>query len=191
MRLFYAVFTPRDIGELVIRASVPLREIGMRANWTIPANLHFTLRFMGEIAPGKLGLLEKAAKDCAARVPAFNLELSGMGVFRRDGIANLLWIGTGTGSQELALLVARLDDALTKAGYAIRDQAFKPHLTLARIKDSNYTAGSDNLLEKALSVGRKLIPPGSSWPVTSFALVESILKPSGPQYSIINKFELQ
>jgi len=191
MRLFYAVFIPREIGEVVARASVPLREIGMRANWTIPANWHFTLRFMGEIAPGQLKFLEKAAKDCADRVPAFDLELSGMGVFRRGGIANLLWIGTDTGNTELVRLAAELDDALTRVGYGIRDRAFKPHLTLARIKDSNCAAGSDNLLEKALAAGRKMIAPGSIWPVTSFALVESILKPSGPQYSIINKFELQ
>lgn len=191
MRLFYAVFIPQEIGESITRASIPLREIGMRANWTIPANWHFTLRFMGEIVPGKLKLLEKAANDCAALIPAFNLELSGMGVFRRGGIANLLWIGTGIGSSELALLAAGLDKTLSREGFGVRDKAFKPHLTLARIKDSNYTAGSGTLLDKALTVGQKMITPGHSWPVTSFALVESTLKPSGPQYSIINKYDLQ
>jgi 2'-5' RNA ligase len=192
MRLFFAVFIPREIEELIARASEPLRTIGMRANWTIPANWHFTLRFMGEIAPDKLKFLERAASQCAMRNSAFSLELSGMGVFRQGGIANLLWIGAGSGSKELAMLAAALDDALTKEGFGARDKAFKPHLTLARIKDGNIAADFDNKLREALAAGQKMIPAGSaSWTVTSFALVESILKPSGPQYSIINEYKLK
>ncbi|HBE05745.1 MAG TPA: RNA 2',3'-cyclic phosphodiesterase [Firmicutes bacterium] len=191
MRLFYAVFIPGKIRESITRAAGPLHEIGMRANWTTPENWHFTLRFMGEMAPDKLKSLEQAANDCATRVPAFDLELSGMGVFERGGIANLLWIGIGAGRKELALLAAGLDDALAMQGYGVRDKAFKPHLTLARIKERNYFSGSDSMLGKALAIGQKMITPGLGWPVTSFALVESTLKPSGPQYSIISKYDLQ
>ena len=49
MRVFLAVFPPRSAQTLAARVTDALRRPGDGVSWVKPDNLHYTLRFIGEV----------------------------------------------------------------------------------------------------------------------------------------------
>ena len=49
MRLFLAVFPPPALQEAAHAAAEPLRRAGAGVSWVSPGNLHYTMRFLGEV----------------------------------------------------------------------------------------------------------------------------------------------
>ena len=87
IRLFVAIPIPDQLRLRLtgLRGQVP------GARWTLPENMHLTLRFVGEID-------EDAADDvhdALARITAdpFDVQLSGVGHFESRGQVRALWAG--------------------------------------------------------------------------------------------------
>jgi 2'-5' RNA ligase len=90
-------------------------------------NLHFTLRFLGEITEESARAAADALKS--VRFRPFNVALRGAGSFGRP--PRVVWAGTDPdGSRELLRLAGAVNDAV--GGRA--DKPFRPHLTILRIK---------------------------------------------------------
>src|SRR3954447_16915982 len=50
MRLFLAIDLPDAVREHLAGVQSRLKQIGVKASWTAPTNLHITLKFLGEVA---------------------------------------------------------------------------------------------------------------------------------------------
>jgi 2'-5' RNA ligase len=152
-RLFFALW-PDEAARAALAAKS--KEIARRcAGRPVPAaNLHLTLAFLGEVDPGAIPALRRAAQP-AAQAP-FELALDQLGAFARAGVA---WAGCLRPPPELIALQAGLAKRIREAGFAPDERAFAAHLTLARrIRQP--------LAPEAMEAVR--------WPVGSFALVESV-----------------
>jgi 2'-5' RNA ligase len=100
------------------------------AAWTPPANMHITLRFIGEVE-------EHVAEEIDAvlariEAPAFSLELAGVGTFGEGTKARSLWAAVKP-SPELGHLQAKVESAVVRAGLPPEGRKFTPHVTLARL----------------------------------------------------------
>lgn len=123
-RLFLALPVP----EAVADAALDLMEDGLPVRWQEEAQLHVTLRFVGEVE-------RPLAEDLAAavsglRFEAFDLALAGVGRFARRG-GGALWAGLAP-KEPLKALAARLERLCQQVGLPPEHRAFHPHLTLAR-----------------------------------------------------------
>lgn len=124
MRLFIGIKTGCE-GHLTALQD-ELRKMG-RGRFTHTGNLHITLKFLGELPPGKVsGLCEAIAEAGGA---PFVLEIGGACMFNRSGI---LAADVTAGADALEALAARLETALEQRGYAREKRSFKAHITLAR-----------------------------------------------------------
>lgn len=151
-RLFFALWPDEAAREALAAAS---RRLAARCGGRpVPAaNLHLTLVFLGEVDPGRIPALRRAAQ--AAPGEGFTLVLDLVGAFRRAGVA---WAGCRRPPPELLALQADLERRVRAAGFACDERAFAPHLTLARkVRDP-------------VEVGEA---PAVAWRVGAFALVES------------------
>ena len=101
--------------------------------WVAGANLHLTLRFIGEVEEGLLDDIDTAL--AGVRAPAFDFTLSGVGHFGNRRRLRALWAGVAT-NPALAHLHDKVDRALTQAGLAPEGRAFTPHVTLAYLNKS-------------------------------------------------------
>lgn len=150
------------------------------ARWTEPANLHLTLRFVGEVEED---LAEEIHHGLAALAePPFALTLAGLGLFGDRRQAHTLWLGVER-SDSLSRLAARVDSAVAQAGAKPEPRKFNPHVTLARLKDTppgrlqDFIDATGHFREEHVAVER-------------FTLFRSTLGRQGAQYDALEHYPL-
>lgn len=97
-----------------------------KGNFTAEANLHMTLKFLGDVPPGKVRAISDAITHAKPGAVAHYCE--GMQVFGRDIISAK--VGGELG--KLSALYQSLEEALEPCGFEAEARAFKPHITLVR-----------------------------------------------------------
>ncbi|MDP6787439.1 MAG: RNA 2',3'-cyclic phosphodiesterase [Rhodospirillales bacterium] len=177
MRLFIAIPLP----EAVLGALSELRSGVPGARWVEPEALHLTLRFLGELDTGEAEDIDAALRSI--RAPAFDLAISGIGSFQSRRRARSLWAGIRR-SEPLAHLQGKVESSVVRAGLEPESRKFKPHVTLARLKNTPL-ANVGAYLE---SHGAFAVAP---FAVTAFALMRSHLNRDGPHYEALAEYPLE
>ncbi len=186
MRLFFAIPIPDEILEGVRAVQETLRNVigdeGVR--WTRADQFHYTLKFLGEQSPIRARHAIEAARALAGGIEPFGLTLGGVGAFPNAQRPGTLWIGAIEGDAALADLASRLDQVLVKERFHRESRSLKAHLTLARVK--TYIG------EIACARALKTAQIGTVGVVTidRFVLMQSTLKPTGAEYTVVEEFEL-
>jgi 2'-5' RNA ligase len=100
------------------------------ARWRERAQLHLTLRFLGEID----GAMARDIDDVLARItlPAFELRLRRTGFFNERKLARVLWAGVEDDAP-LRKLHAKIQHGLAAVGLEPEHRRYHPHVTLARL----------------------------------------------------------
>lgn len=127
-RLFTAIEIPDDIRPDLKRLHLPLPG----AKWVKPEDYHLTLRFAGDI--DNAVAREFVAGLAEANANVFELRLSGVGAFGNND-PHTVWAGVEP-SATLDALAKAHERAARNAGLAPEKRAFKPHVTLARLKNA-------------------------------------------------------
>jgi 2'-5' RNA ligase len=183
-RSFVAVFPP----EFVLAALAELRrklEISLPGvRWVAPGNLHFTLRFFGDLTrEERTGAAEVLDAVVPAR-PVFPVELSGIGVFPDWRRPRILWVGASEGSEALVDLARSLEHGFREAGLGRADKPFVPHLTVGRWREGPPGAPEDAPTPWS-SIGSM-----GAFPVVEVALIQSVLGPKGSTYTPLHRAAL-
>jgi 2'-5' RNA ligase len=134
MRLFLAIFPPADVQTVAYRAADPLRVGHDAVAWVSAKNLHYTMRFLGDLDEAGLARAKAAMRDAAGLRPRFGATLGGFGAFPSAKRARVLWIGMIQGAEPMRLLASALEMALAKHGFESADESFEPHLTVGRVR---------------------------------------------------------
>jgi 2'-5' RNA ligase len=149
--------------------------------WTPPAQLHLTLRFIGPVTDPEGERIASALAQVAVR--RFLLDLEGVRGFPPRGASTILWAGVGRGHPLLHQLRQQVDDRLLNTGTPIALRPFEPHLTLARVREAPAVAVMHWLK-------RHRDFAGPIWPVDAFHLMASEPQPGGSVYRIVRTFPL-
>lgn len=186
MRMFVAVVPPDDVVEHldafldVRRASGPFR-------WAAADQLHLTLAFLAEVPDRKLDDLVERLGRAGARRTSFEAAVAGGGAFPNVARARVLWAGLDVedaGRVELTRMATGARAAANRAGIPVDGQRFRPHITLARLRQPEDLTSWVRLLD-----GYR----GPSWTVDRLTLVASYLGqgPRGrPRYQPVEEFRL-
>ncbi len=97
------------------------------------ANLHITLKFLGDVEEGLVPSLLEAMERAAEGVPPATLTLRGTGAFPNLRRPRVVWVGVENGDP-LVTVAGRLEARLEAMGFAREHRRFSPHLTVARVK---------------------------------------------------------
>ena len=176
MRLFVGIPLPGDVREALagLRSGLP------GARWAEPRNMHVTIRFIGEV--GKPEAEDIDAELWAVRAPAFELAFSGIGLFQSGSRVRTVWAQLER-SSSLVRLREKVELAVVRAGIEPERRKFKPHVTLARLKN---TPGD----RVGAYVGDHDAFASGPFPVTGFALIRSFLNRDGPHYEPVAEYAL-
>jgi len=128
MRLFIAANFNKDTRLKLIALRDEVRTRSVRGSFVTPENLHLTLAFLGECSPEQVAAAKKVMNKTDF-VP-FDIRIDSLGRFKRDG-SDLWWAGVQENKSMLDLQ-RRLSDNLTRAGFLLDKNSFKPHITLGR-----------------------------------------------------------
>ena len=185
LRVFCAVELPEGVRVAAAAHASRLRRdhTGARASWARPESLHVTLKFLGEVEAARVESLSRSAGAAVEGFATFELSIEGTGTFPPHGAARVLWLGVKDASGQLARLQGRLEKACLAAGFPREPRAFKPHLTLARLRTPK-----DAL---ALSEAHRQTPFGPyHFEVSELIVMRSELGPGGSRYTALSRHSL-
>ncbi|ESZ87612.1 MAG: 2'-5' RNA ligase [Blastomonas sp. CACIA14H2] len=180
MRLFLSLVPPGPV-----RALLRDRMQGLvAARWQSDAQLHATLRFIGETdRHGAEALLLALGAERFTQIEA---RLNGFGWFDRRDRVDQLWAGLAP-RDSLAALHARLDRLCVRAGFAPEGRKFVPHVTLARFARS--TAPDPAGIARWMASQPPL--PGDRFGFDELLLMQSHVGHDGSVYEPIAAFAMR
>lgn len=183
MRLFTALEIPESWRIAVRRASVDLEKRSSLPLRLSPAsNSHLTVRFLGEVDDDRVPALTSAIEGL--RAEPCELRLAAAGTFGGASRTRVVWLGVEGDLDCLASLVGALDRALTDAGLTVAGADWRPHLTLARVRDGA-TAGQRRTLAELVQT---LEPPDPApFTANTLELVRSHIGSGPARYEVLTR----
>ena len=184
MRAFVALELPDpEVISRIVSLQQDLKGCGADVRLVERQNLHFTLKFLGEIseemgkeAGRKLGELELSGCDAT---------IMGAGVFPGVKRPNVIWVGVSAEDKEP---VTQLGEAVIRALEGIGEEdrrGFQPHLTVARVRSPRNLQALSAVLDANSNTvfGRVRL--------AEIKLKLSVLTPRGPIYSDMGVYPLK
>ena len=134
MRLFLAINLEPEMRRSVIQATAPLRDAAPSLGWVDESRLHLTLKFLGPQPDAALSPLRAAMTDVAGKHRAFRMRVAEIGAFPNFRRARVVWMGVER-EPRLEFLHHDVELACEALGFELEGRPFRPHLTLARVKE--------------------------------------------------------
>lgn len=182
IRSFLAIEIPEMLHPPMEELQKKLKVTRADVKWVAPQNMHFTLKFFGEISSEKIAQASQIIEPIVAHCQPFSISISGLGCFPSPYRPRVIWLGINTGNREMALLQKKIEEKLLAVGFPAEERAFTPHLTMGRIRSG-----------RNLSDLQPLLAANQNWQVGTFevreiVLFKSDLKPTGAIYTHLRTF---
>ena len=176
MRLFAGL----HVSPQFIRQAAALPRKGMdSARFVHPDDLHITLRFIGDAPDEKHDEIKNILSG--VRMKQFSIVARGLGAFTQKSQAALY--APIESHKKITHLSAEITDRLNKIGFEFPIREFTPHITLARLKN---TQGLEQYIER----NKKAVH--AEWAADKFYLFKSADPESegGARYSVLQEYAL-
>ena len=176
-RIFLAINLPVKVKEELLGYKEKWSELPLR--WTAQDNLHITLLFLGNTSVKELENVQEITRSVAANHAPFPLSLSHITYGPTEKQPKMIW-AKGDESKELLSLQQDLAKALSHQ----EEESFSLHVTLARLNAWEFKKIEPEErphVEEEISL---------EIPVSSFQIMESKLRQTGPEYSTIEDIPL-
>jgi RNA 2',3'-cyclic 3'-phosphodiesterase len=181
MRTFIAVQIPEEIQKVVGDYIVSIKDCMKDIKWVEPHNLHFTLKFLGEVKNSDIRNVKECVSSVANEFGPFALGLSDTGFFPSEYKPKVVWIGVNGGEDTLLDLYQEMESCFEQYGFDREAKTFSPHLTVGRVKKFKDVNVPDNLPDFEPVM----------FTVSSLTVMKSTLTPEGPIYEKICESELK
>lgn len=175
-RLFVAIDIPERIKEDISSTYMAIPG----AKWIEDANLHLTLRFIGDVDNIATQKIDFALKSVSAK--PFSLILKGVGFFPPRNEPRILWVGIEQ-NNELIGLQNKIERAISSTGIEPDSRKFHPHITVARLNG----APTDRV---ALFMAGHSLFQTEPFEVSKFSLYSSFLKKEGAIHELLSSYQL-
>ena len=161
-----------------------MRDAAPNASWVRESNLHLSIKFFGEQPDVAAAAIATALAPVGARHYPLDLRFGGLGAFPNLRSPRVVWMGVQQ-DPRLELVHHDVEEACAASGFALDGRAFRPHITLARVRDGMPVATS-----RALAIAARAVKHKGMQQVTAISLVESVLAPGGARYDTVASIPL-
>ncbi|SRR5579871_3745076 len=181
LRLFVAVPVAPALADGIAELLAKMAKYrGVR--WVSKAQLHITLRFIGDFEEKLLPKLEQGLRESALSSAPFEAEIGGLGAFPRLERPRVLFIPVLKGMEEFGSLEKKLSVLLGSFGVEPDDKEYYPHLTLGRVREKEDP-------EAAVKALKGTCPAHwESWKADRFILFKSQLASGGSIYTSLGDY---
>jgi 2'-5' RNA ligase len=177
IRAFIAIPIPDAVAEFLQRTQAQLHSLPVKVRWVPVGNIHLTLKFLGDIAASQVADIGAQMDAAAVSKPFFRLQARGVGAFPGLRKARVLWVGLAGDLDRLHGIQADLESGLQSIGFPKDSRRFRAHLTIGRV---GRRGGVQTFGETFASLQDMA---SDAFQVDRLALYQSVLKPTGAQYS--------
>jgi 2'-5' RNA ligase len=180
MRVFIAVDLPNEIRDELAKLQRELKPATDTARWVSPESIHITLRFIGEIAEKRIEEIDTALTGLTWK--PFSITVRGIGFFPGNRSPRVFWAGMEAPTMQN--LAEKLDSRMERLGFEKEKRKFRPHITLARARDSRIDS---TLVTAAATYAEHNF---GSFTVDRLFLFKSTLKSTGALYERLKEYLL-
>ncbi|MCX6774721.1 MAG: RNA 2',3'-cyclic phosphodiesterase [DPANN group archaeon] len=180
MRTFVAIEIPAEVKKTVSETITDAKKVNLiEGNFVKVEQSHLTLKFLGEVQEKDVEKVGFVLEELSKTTKKFQVELKGLGHFDEK----ILWIGSPE-NKDIVNLANKIDEKLSKLGFAKETRPFAIHLTLCRIKNLKNSRKFAEFIAKYKdkSFGKFL--------VNEIKLMKSTLTEEGSIYEEIRSFKL-
>lgn len=189
VRAFVAIELDEGLHQELARVQSLLKEKIPRGGvrWVDPQGIHLTLKFLGPVPTAKVAEIAAALNQASQGIGWFSLSFGGLGCFPSAINPRVIWVGCQTFDDNLKRLHSKIEEQLEPLGFAPENRSFNPHLTLGRVKENARSGARHDLggIISATSIGEL-----GQVEVPEITLMQSILKPSGAEYTPLQHIPL-
>ena len=183
VRTFIALVIPDEWKEYLGKIEGDLMRLMTGLSWVKAENLHVTLRFLGDLGDSGVRRAGEAAGRGAKGHAAFTARLGAPGAFPSMNRPRVLWTGLTEGRDEAIALAKSVNQSLDHGGFGPADKPFKPHITLARVREP---------AEGVEAFGRYTPPPPPGAALLDrIVVMKSDLHPTGARYTALEEIRLR
>lgn len=190
MRSFIALEMPPQVKDFAAGLIRELKPTGADVKWVEPANLHLTLKFLGEVDPGATADIITAVERACAGRPPLELAAQGCGAFPGPRAPKVVWLGLVGGTDPLAGLARAIEAALAPLGFEAEKRAFKPHLTLGRVRRPRRGGKAPSTAPLSRALAGLAGVAGPAFRAKGVTLLKSTLTGSGPIHEPLHRVTL-
>lgn len=180
MRCFVAVDLDKDLVKHVKDIQMEINNLDVDVKFVEPENLHFTLKFLGEVSEGEIDAIKKSIQEGLKGLCVFKVGIQGLGYFGSSKYVRTLWLDVKGGEEKFMKLVKNVKECLTMG-----EENKSVHLTIGRVKSGKNRELLFNFINKSKNV--KI----GEMTVKDVKLKSSVLTGSGPVYSDLAVFKLR
>lgn len=185
IRTFLAIELPEEIKTQLRNIQDRLKANVKGIRWTRLEGIHLTLKFFGSVSENDIanisGVVAKKTKD----VSPFTLNVGTVGAFPNFKRPRVIWLGISGEVESLSALQKEIDTGLETIGFQRETRAFRPHLTLGRIKSPREVKGLSKIIKEEKS------DAGESFIAGGLTLFKSELTPKGAIYTKLAYFPFE
>lgn len=181
MRAFLGIPIPEELKPKILKVQDMFSLFDIK--FVEEENLHFNLKFFGEIEDEKVRKLKEILEDICRQFEPFEINISGVGAFPSKNYVRVIWLGVKEGYTKFLNLAETVESSLETLGFG-KEEKFVPHLTLGRVRSGKNKNELLKLLRELenLEVG--------SMKIEEIKLFQSKLSPQGPIYEEVFKINL-
>jgi len=184
-RSFIAVELSKEIAAGVRKIQGRLRDRAAGVSWVRPEGIHLTLRFLGDVDPGRVEGIASRAEECVKAIAPFFIGIRGCGGFPNPRNPRVIWIGVEDPAGLLKEIQAKVEQGMEEMGFTREARAYTPHLTIGRLRSGKGKGEVAQALEamKGCDLG--------TMEVREICLFRSQLKPTGAEYTKLKVIPLE
>lgn len=189
IRAFIAIPLPPPLLEKMAALQRQLeKQIAPRSvRWVHTEGIHLTLKFLGDTPTEKLPDIKRALTAVARHAPACTFTVGELGCFPNPRRPRVVWVGVQEPAGRLAALQDAIEEVMAPLGYPPEGRGFTPHLTLGRVRPG---ARRDEVSRVGEVVSGTTVESLAEVSADHFALIRSVLKPTGAEYTTLEEFPL-
>ncbi|NIO22441.1 MAG: RNA 2',3'-cyclic phosphodiesterase [Candidatus Aenigmarchaeota archaeon] len=180
MRCFVAVDLEKDLVKHIKELQNEIRNLNVDVKFVETENLHFTLKFLGELNENEIDVIKTSIGNGLKGVGVFKIRMRGIGYFGGPNHIRTLWVDVNEGKDKFTELVKNVNECLR-----IGEKNKTVHLTIGRIKSGKNRELLLNFMDKSKDI--KI----GEMDVKHVKLKSSVLTRDGPVYSDLAIFELK
>lgn len=185
IRVFLSIWLPDKVRDELSRRVEKLRQCGGRIGWVRPENLHLTLHFLGDQAPGRVDLLPGLMDSVTELAGPFDMQVRGVGYFGSPRRPRVIWAGIDPVPDVLLALQRAMSRTLAVADFIVEARPFHPHITLGRVRGGSVPSA---LTSEVISTTNGVFGEAS---VRRVSLMRSQLSRDGAVYTTLHRAPLK
>lgn len=184
MRSFIALPLNSQIQTAIDEIQTRLKKTESDVKWVKPEQAHLTLKFLGDVPEKNLEEIKRTVAEVCSQIQTISSSLTQLGAFPKPDYARVIWAGIDDPEQKIAALASAIEEALVPLKFPKEKRAFKPHITIGRVRSDR------NLRALARGLENYSLPANLHQNFNEVVVFQSTLTQAGPIYSALEKCPL-